>query len=81
MACRTPAPGIPPALANWQDLPDDAHVRVDVVAALFACSTNTIWRRSKQPGGDLPAPVRLSPGVTAWNVGALRRRLAGMVVA
>lgn len=73
----TPPPDIPSALANFSAMDDAAYVRVDVVAGLLACSTNTVWRRSKT-GKDLPAPVLLSPGVTGWNVGALRRHLAGL---
>ena len=80
MAVRpTPPPDIPSALAHFDALPDSGYVRAPVVAGLFGCSENTVWRRSKT--GDLPAPVRLSPGVTGWNVGALRRRLAGTVEA
>ena len=50
---KAPAPGvikafpvpaaasIPPALANFDTLPDAANVRLPVVAALFACSPAT----------------------------------------
>lgn len=66
---------IPAALANFDRLPDAAHVRLPVVEALFACSPATVWRRSKQ--GTLPAPRKLSEAVTAWNVGELRKALRG----
>lgn len=65
---------IPEALENFDSLPDSAHVRYPVVAALYGCSPTTIWRRVKS--GLIPEPRRLTPRVTAWNVGALRRALA-----
>ncbi len=70
-----PAAPIPDALRNFDALPDSANVRLPVVAALFACSTVTVWRRVKK--GTLPAGRRLSEGVTAWNVGELRKALLG----
>ena len=66
---------LPDALRNFDALPDSANVRLPVVAALFACSTVTVWRRVKK--GTLPAGRRLSEGVTAWNVGQLRKALNG----
>jgi len=66
---------IPTALRNFDALPDSANVRLPVVAALFACSTVTVWRRVKR--GTLPAPRKLSEGVTAWNVGQIRQALKG----
>jgi len=71
---RRQAPSVPTALTNFAELPDDAHVRVPVVAALFACSENSVWRRSRL--GLIPAPVKIGPQMTAWNVGALRTALA-----
>ncbi len=70
-----PAAHIPDALRNFDALPDSANVRLPVVAALFACSTVTVWRRVKK--GTLPAGRKLSEGVTAWNVGELRKALSG----
>ena len=61
------------ALKHFDSLPDSAHVRVPTVAALFACCTMTVWRRSKS--GTLPAPRKLSEAITAWNVGELRKVL------
>ena len=29
-------------------------------------SATTLWRKIKQ--GDFPAPVKLSPGITAWRL-------------
>jgi predicted DNA-binding transcriptional regulator AlpA len=61
------------ALANFDSLPDSAHVRLPVVAALKGVSTATVWRWVK--AGILPAPVKLGPNTTAWRVGELRRSL------
>lgn len=73
-----PAPSganIPDALANFDRLPDSAFVRLPVVTSLFACSPATIWRRVKAK--TIPAPRKLSEGVTAWRVGELRKSLSG----
>lgn len=64
---------INPALENFDRLPDSAHVRVGVVAALQSCSIATVWRRAK--AGTLPAPRKIG-GTTVWSVGALRKTLA-----
>lgn len=71
MNVQPQAPAIPAALASFDALPDAAHVRLPIVAALKGISPATCWRWVKQ--GRLPAPVKLSPGVTAWRVGDLRR--------
>ncbi len=65
------------ALADFDSLPDAAHVRLPVVQALYACSDETIRRRVK--AGQIPAPRKLGPRLTAWNVGDLRRALAQAV--
>lgn len=62
------------ALADFDNLPNAAHVRLPVVQALYACSDETVRRRVKV--GQIPAPRKLGPRVTAWNVGDLRRALA-----
>ena len=64
---------IPDALRNFDQLPDSANVRLPIVAALFACSTATVWRRAK--AGVIPKPRNLGGNVTAWNVGELRKAL------
>lgn len=68
---------IPAALAQFDDLPDSASVRLPVVAALNGISAPTVWRWVK--AGRLPAPKKLGPNTTAWNVGELRRASAGRV--
>ncbi|MBL0283109.1 MAG: AlpA family phage regulatory protein [Zoogloea sp.] len=51
-------------------LPDEAHVRLPVVMALYACSAASVWRYVKN--GKLPVPRKFGSRVTAWNVGELR---------
>jgi predicted DNA-binding transcriptional regulator AlpA len=62
---------IPAALAHFDDLPNSAHVRLPVVAALNGVSEPTVWRWVK--AGRLPAPLKLGPNTTVWRVGDLRR--------
>lgn len=61
-----------PALANFDHSPDDARVRLPIVAALFGYSPATVWRRVK--AGGLPAP-RKDGRTTYWLVGELRAKL------
>lgn len=68
---------IPAALAQFDDLPESAHVRRPVVQELYAVSTPTLWRWVK--AGRIPAPKKLGPNTTAWNVGELRRAMAAIV--
>lgn len=65
---------IPEALKYFDELPNSAFVRLPVVKALFACSASSVWRGilSKR----IPEGKKLSPRVTAWQVGALRASLA-----
>ena len=67
------------ALADFDTLPDSAHVRLPVVQALYACSDETVRRRVKS--GNMPAPKKLGPRLTAWNVGELRQNLAQLQAA
>lgn len=69
------APLIPDALRNFDAMPGAAYVRLPVVCALFQVSPSTAWRWCKS--GHIPAPRRLSQGVTAWNVDELRKALRG----
>ena len=57
-------------LERFGSLPDEAHVRLPVVMALYACSAASVWRYVKT--GKLPAPRKFGSRVTAWNVGELR---------
>ena len=57
-------------LERFGSLPDEAHVRLPVVMALYACSAASVWRYVKT--GKLPVPRKFGSRVTAWNVGDLR---------
>lgn len=64
---------LPATLEHFDQLPDSANVRQPTVEGLFACSSASVWRGVKS--GRIPSPRKLSPRVTAWNVGDLRRVL------
>lgn len=77
-AAALPSPSsasTPEPLKNFPSLPDEAYVRLPVVAALFACSASTVWRQIKK--GVLPAGHKHFDNVTAWNVGEIRKALRG----
>lgn len=63
------------ALRGFDELPASANVRLPVVTALFSISKATVWRWCRD--GHLPHPIRIN-GVTSWNVGTLRERLAAL---
>jgi predicted DNA-binding transcriptional regulator AlpA len=65
---------INPALRDFDQLPDSAHVRLPVVKALYACSPASVWRGVKNL--TIPQPRKLSPRTTCWNVGELKKALA-----
>ena len=62
------------ALANFDSLPDAAHVDVRVVAPLLGCSIPSVWRWARLK--KIPSPVTIGQGCTRWNVGSLRQHLA-----
>lgn len=61
------------SLAQFDKLPDSAHVRLPVVVALFDVSVPTVWRWTRK--GVLPTPLRLGRS-TMWPVGELRKVIA-----
>ena len=65
---------IPDALRQIDLLPDSTRVRLPVVKGLLGCSAATVWRMCADK--RLPAPRKISPGCTTWNLGELRRMLA-----
>jgi len=73
---RPPRTNFAEALANFDSLPDAAHVRQPVVEALLGCSSATVWRMVAS--GRLPKPIKLAPRVTGWAVRDLRLALAAM---
>lgn len=64
---------VPFALANFQSIPNEAHVGIDVVAGLFGCGKSTVWAWVKS--SRLPQPRKFGRS-TRWNVGDLRAMLA-----
>ncbi|MDO9151677.1 MAG: AlpA family phage regulatory protein [Methylotenera sp.] len=69
---------IPPALINFDSMPDSAYIRLPVIKALYGVSSATIWRNVKN--GAIPKPSKLSERCTAWNVGQVRADLAAKAV-
>ena len=61
-------------LERFGSLPDEAHVRLPVVMALYACSAASVWRNVQNR--TLPTPRKFGARVTAWNDGELRASLA-----
>lgn len=59
---------------NFDNLPDAAHVDVNVVATLFGCKPPTVWLRVRKK--ELPTPRKFGAH-TRWNVGELRAVLRG----
>lgn len=65
---------IPEALAQFDNLPDSAYIRLPVTKGLYGVSAATIWRNCRQL--KMPAPVKLSERCTAWSVKSIRADLA-----
>jgi predicted DNA-binding transcriptional regulator AlpA len=61
---------------KFDQLPDTSFVNVKTVAQVLGVSVGSVWRYTKD--GVLPAPVKLSANTTRWQVGNLRRWMAGM---
>lgn len=45
------------------------YLNVAQVAERYGVSTDTVWRWARN--GDMPKPVKLSPGSTRWRLGDL----------
>ena len=65
---------IPPALSQFDQLPNSAYIRLPVIMSLYGVSAATIWRGVKN--STVPKPAKLSERCTAWNVGLVRKALA-----
>jgi len=74
---KTAGAKIPPALANFDALPDSALVDVATVAVLLGCSRNTVWRKAR--AGELASPIKTGPNSTRWRVGSIRAHLAAII--
>lgn len=69
---------IPEALAIFDQLPDSAYIRLEVLKRLYGISSASCWRAVKN--GRIPRPVKLTERCTAWNVGLIRESLAAKVM-
>ena len=69
---------IPEALANFDQMPNSASIRLPVMIGLYGVSAATIWRGVKN--GTIPKPSKLTKRTTAWNVGLVREALSAKVV-
>jgi predicted DNA-binding transcriptional regulator AlpA len=65
---------IPEALANFDQLPDSAYIRLPVMKGLYGVSSASIWRGVKNL--TIPKPSKLTERTTAWSVKAIRADLA-----
>lgn len=61
-------------LQNFSVMDDAANVRVTGAAAIMGCSVDTVWRWAKEK--RLTAN-KLGPKITVFNVGEIRRLIAG----
>ncbi|WP_434405456.1 helix-turn-helix transcriptional regulator [Sphingobium sp. DN12] len=74
MACESPEN------LDFDNLPDSAFVREPVVSMLTGgAHRSTIWRWVR--AGKFPAPRKLAPQTSVWNVGELRQHFASLVAA
>lgn len=69
---------IPEALAQFDNLPDSAYIRLPVLKRLYGISAASVWRGCKK--GTIPKPSKISERCTAWNVGQVRAALAAKAV-
>lgn len=69
---------VPPRTSPAWELPKAGFVRqAQLIPAVLPFSGTTLWRKVND--GTFPAPVKLSPRVTAWPVDAVREYLADPV--
>ncbi|TRZ56533.1 MAG: transcriptional regulator [Rhodocyclaceae bacterium] len=71
------AASVPFAAKHFADLPNDAYVDVKVLMVLYGRCRASVWNDSAL--GRIPKPRKFSPGCTRWNVGEIRKSLAGDV--
>ncbi|MBK8690276.1 MAG: transcriptional regulator [Betaproteobacteria bacterium] len=60
-------------VADLDRLPDDAWVKVRVIAKLRSCHVSTIWRDVKN--GRFEKPFKTTANNAAWRVGTVRQAL------
>lgn len=61
----------PAQYPDFDTMSNSGFVRLPTLLGLFSCSRSTIWRWVK--AGKIPAPKKLGPRVTAWNVAEIRQ--------
>lgn len=61
------------SIREFDSLPYSALVRLPVVLAITSCTAPTIYRWIK--AGLFPAPIKMGPSASAWEVGELREWL------
>lgn len=62
--------------ARFQDLPDEALIRLRLMLHVVPYSASTLWRRCRS--NEFPRPIKVSPGITAWKVGDVRAHLESL---
>lgn len=67
------SPQIPQALAEFDLLPNSAHVDIHVVKGVLGCSDSYVWAKVKS--GELSKPHKFGRA-SRWNVGDLRAYVA-----
>ena len=60
-------------VADFDRLPDDAHVKVRVISKLRSCSVATVWRDVK--AGRWDPPIKTTANNATWRVGTVRELL------
>jgi len=65
----------PSSRLSFDDLPDVALIQIRTLVNLkvLPYSPSTIWRKCRD--GSFPKSIKVSPGITAWRVGDIRRYL------
>jgi hypothetical protein len=61
-------------VTNFPLMPDEGGVRLLTVTAVLACSNATAWRMAK---AGILKTVKVSRGITLFNVGSIRAVLNG----
>ena len=63
---------------EFDRLPDSAFVRLYTLMkwGLLPFSASTLWRKCQN--GQFPKPIKISPGITAWRVGDIRKYLQSL---
>jgi prophage regulatory protein len=64
---------------TFDSLPDVALIQLRALLQykVVPFSATTIWRLAKS--GKFPRPIKVSPGVTAWKIGDIRKYLNDQV--